>query len=41
MEFQASVEDIQRTVHAHPSLAEVIHEAALAVDRKALHGINR
>jgi dihydrolipoamide dehydrogenase len=41
MEFQASVEDIQRTVHAHPSLAEVIHEAALAVDGKALHGINR
>jgi dihydrolipoamide dehydrogenase len=41
MEFQASVEDIQRTVHAHPSLAEVIHEAALAVDRKALHGVNR
>jgi dihydrolipoamide dehydrogenase len=41
MEFQASIEDIQRTVHAHPSLAEVIHEAALAADGKALHGINR
>ena len=41
MEFQASIEDIQRTVHAHPTLAEVIHEAALAADGKALHGINK
>lgn len=41
MEFQASIEDIQRTIHAHPSLAEVIHEAALATDGKAVHGINR
>jgi dihydrolipoamide dehydrogenase len=41
MEFQASIEDIQRTVHAHPTLAEAIHEAALAADGKALHGINR
>jgi dihydrolipoamide dehydrogenase len=41
MEFQASIEDIQRTVHAHPSLAEVIHEAALATDGKALHGVNK
>ncbi|NGP54775.1 dihydrolipoyl dehydrogenase [Thioalkalivibrio sp. XN8] len=41
MEFQASIEDIQRTIHAHPSLAETIHEAALATDGKALHGINK
>lgn len=41
MEFQASIEDIQRTVHAHPTLAEVIHEAALATDGKAIHGVNR
>jgi dihydrolipoamide dehydrogenase len=41
MEFQASIEDIQRTVHAHPTLSEAIHEAALAADGKALHGINR
>jgi dihydrolipoamide dehydrogenase len=41
MEFQASIEDIQRTVHAHPSLTEAIHEAALAADGKALHGINK
>ncbi|HUG99322.1 MAG TPA: dihydrolipoyl dehydrogenase [Gammaproteobacteria bacterium] len=41
MEFQASIEDIQRTVHAHPTLAEAIHEAALAADGKAIHGVNR
>ena len=32
LEFSASTEDIQRTIHAHPSLAEAVHEAALAVD---------
>ena len=37
MEFSASTEDIQRTIHAHPSLAEAVHEAALAVDKKALN----
>lgn len=41
MEFSASTEDLQRTIHAHPSLAEAIHEAALAVDRKALNFPNR
>ncbi|NHA14352.1 dihydrolipoyl dehydrogenase [Thioalkalivibrio sp. XN279] len=41
MEFQASIEDLQRTIHAHPTLAEAIHEAALAADGKALHGINK
>lgn len=41
MEFQASTEDIQRTVHAHPSLAEAIHEAALAVDNRALNFPNK
>lgn len=41
MEFSGSTEDIQRTIHAHPSLAEAVHEASLAVDRRALHGINR
>lgn len=41
MEFQASTEDIQRTVHAHPSLAEAIHEASLAVDNRALNYPNR
>ena len=37
MEFSASSEDIARTIHAHPSLAEVMHEAALAVDNRAIH----
>ncbi|MFV2055481.1 MAG: dihydrolipoyl dehydrogenase [Thiohalomonadales bacterium] len=37
MEFKASAEDIARTVHAHPSLSEAIHEAALAVDKRAIH----
>lgn len=41
MEFEASAEDLQRTIHAHPTLTEAIHEAALAVDRRALHAINR
>ncbi|UOO92719.1 dihydrolipoyl dehydrogenase [Vitreoscilla stercoraria] len=38
MEFKASAEDIGRIVHAHPSLSEVLHEAALATDKRALHG---
>jgi dihydrolipoyl dehydrogenase len=41
LEFSASTEDLQRTIHAHPSLAESIHEAALAVDKRALNYINR
>ncbi len=38
MEFKASSEDIGRIVHAHPTLSEVLHEAALAADKRALHG---
>jgi len=41
MEFSASTEDLQRTIHAHPSLAEAIHEAALAADNRALNYVNR
>ena len=37
MEFGASSEDLARTCHAHPTLAEVVKEAALAVDGRALH----
>jgi dihydrolipoamide dehydrogenase len=37
MEFDASSEDIARTVFAHPTLSEAFHEAALAVDGRALH----
>jgi dihydrolipoamide dehydrogenase len=41
MEFQGTAEDLQRTIHAHPTLAEAVHEAALAVDGRAIHAINR
>jgi dihydrolipoamide dehydrogenase len=41
MEYSASTEDIQRTIHAHPTLSEAIHEAALAVDKMAIDSINR
>lgn len=37
MEFGASSEDIARICHAHPTLSEVVHEAALAVDKRPLH----
>lgn len=37
MEFGASSEDLARIVHAHPTLSEVMHEAALAVDNRAIH----
>ena len=37
MEFGGAAEDIARTVHAHPTLSEAIHEAALAVGGRALH----
>ena len=38
MEFGASAEDLVRTSHAHPTLSEVIREAAMAVDKRAIHG---
>ena len=37
MEFDGSAEDIARTIHAHPTLAEAMHEAALANAERALH----
>ena len=37
MEFGGSAEDIARTVHAHPTLAEAMHEAALTLDKRAIH----
>ena len=40
MEFSASSEDIARIVHAHPTLSEAMHEAALAVDKRAIHKAN-
>src|SRR5262249_49432947 len=37
MEYEGSAEDIVRTCHAHPTLSEALHEAALAVNHRALH----
>jgi len=37
IEFGASAEDLARSSHAHPTLAEAIKEAALAVDRRSIH----
>jgi dihydrolipoamide dehydrogenase len=41
MEFGGSAEDLGRTCHAHPTLSEAVKEAALAVDKRALHIVNR
>ena len=41
MEFRGSAEDLQRTIHGHPTLSEAMHEAALAVDKRAIHAINQ
>ena len=40
MEFQASSEDLARICHAHPTLSEAVHEAALSVDKRAIHRVN-
>lgn len=37
IEFHASAEDVARASHAHPTLAEAIKEAALAVDKRTIH----
>ena len=37
MQFGASAEDIARCCHAHPTLAEAVKEAAMAVDKRAIH----
>ncbi len=41
MEYSASTEDLQRTIHAHPTLSEALHEAALNVDKIAIDSLNR
>ncbi|WLD59609.1 dihydrolipoyl dehydrogenase [Salinispirillum sp. LH 10-3-1] len=41
MEFGSSAEDLQLMCFAHPTLSEAVHEAALAVDNKAIHVANR
>ncbi|MBI2384188.1 MAG: dihydrolipoyl dehydrogenase [Gammaproteobacteria bacterium] len=41
LEFGATTEDIALTMHAHPSLGEVFHDAILAVDGRAIHAVNK
>ena len=41
MAFDGSAEDIARTVHAHPTMAEAMHEAALDADFRAIHKASR
>ncbi len=41
MEFGSSAEDLGMTVFGHPTLSEVVHEAALAVNGNAIHKVNR
>jgi dihydrolipoamide dehydrogenase len=41
MEYSASTEDLQRTMHAHPTLSEALHEAALGADKRAIDVPNR
>lgn len=40
MEFAGCAEDLARIVHAHPTLSEAVHEAALSVDKRAIHRVN-
>ncbi len=40
MEFQGCAEDLAMIIHAHPTLSEAVHEAALNVDKKAIHKVN-
>lgn len=41
MEFSASAEDIGLTMFSHPTLSETLHEAVLAVNGHAIHGVNK
>src|SRR5438309_2667234 len=41
MEFGGSAEDLGRTTHSHPTLSEAVKEAALNVEKRALHIMNR
>src|SRR3546814_11615810 len=40
MEFKGSADDLARICHAHPTLSESIHDAAMAVDKRAIHKAN-
>ena len=41
MEFGASAEDLGLTIFSHPTVSEALHEAALAVNRQAIHIRNK
>ncbi len=41
LEYSASSEDLQRTMHAHPTLSEAVHEAALAADKRSIDTLNK
>ncbi|WP_313160999.1 FAD-dependent oxidoreductase, partial [Stenotrophomonas sp.] len=40
MEFSGSADDLARICHAHPSLSEVVHDAAMAVGKRSIHKAN-
>ena len=40
MEFNGSADDLARICHAHPTLSEAVHDAAMAVDKRAIHKAN-
>ena len=40
MEFKGSADDLARICHAHPSLSEAVHDAAMAVHKRAIHKAN-
>jgi len=40
MEFSGSADDLARICHAHPTLSEAIHDAAMAVSKRAIHKVN-
>ncbi len=41
IESENTAEDLARSIFAHPTLSEALHEAALAVDGRMIHGVNR
>ena len=40
MEYHGSAEDLARIVHAHTTMSEAVHEAALNLDGRAIHRVN-
>lgn len=41
LEFAATCEDVALTMHGHPTLSELLHEAVLSVDGRAIHAVNK